>query len=211
MLLDAIDLGATFVFAISGATQGVRHRLDLFGVLVVAWAAAVAGGLARDLLIGVVPPAAIADWRYLAAAAAAGLLAFCASGPIGRLKRPVQLFDAAGLCLFAVTGTQKALAHGLEPAMAAILGMITCIGGGVARDLLTLQVPSVLRSELYAVAALAGAGSIALGYWLGVPHLPVALFGGALCLFLRLMAIYRGWRLPVAGGIGKSFQETNKN
>jgi len=209
MLFEAIDLGATFVFAISGATQGVRHRLDLFGVLVVAWAAAVAGGLARDLLIGVVPPAAIADWRYLAAAALAGLIAFFASEPIARLKRPVQLFDAAGLCLFAVTGTQKALAHGLEPAMAAILGMITCIGGGLARDLLTLQVPSVLRSELYAVAALAGAGSVALGYWSGLPHLPVALFGAALCLFLRLMAIYRGWRLPVAGGGGQSSSETD--
>jgi uncharacterized membrane protein YeiH len=211
MLFDAIDLGATFVFAISGATQGVRHRLDLFGVLVVAWAAAVAGGLARDLLIGVVPPVAIADWRYLAAAAAAGLIAFFASETIARVKRPVQLFDAAGLCLFAVTGTQKALAHGLEPAMAAILGMITCIGGGVARDLLTLQVPFVLRSELYAVAALAGAGSIALGYWLGLPHLPVALFSAALCLFLRLMAIYQGWHLPVAGGSGRSSQETDKN
>lgn len=209
MLFEAIDLGATFVFAISGATQGVRHRLDLFGVLVVAWAAAVAGGLARDLLIGVVPPAAIADWRYLAAAGLAGLIAFFASDPIARLKRPVQLFDAAGLCLFAVTGTQKALAHGLEPAMAAILGMITCIGGGVARDLLTLQVPTVLRSELYAVAALAGAGSIALGYWLGLPPLPVALFGAALCLFLRLMAIYRGWHLPVADGGSKSSPETD--
>ena len=200
MLFDAIDLGATFVFAISGATQGVRHRLDLFGVLVVAWAAAVAGGLARDLLIGAVPPAAISDWRYLAAAAAAGIIGFFASDLIARVKRPVQLFDAAGLCLFAVTGTEKALAHGLEPVMAAILGMITCIGGGVARDLLTLQVPQVLRTDLYAVAALAGAGSIAFGHWLGLPHLPVALFGTALCLFLRLMAIYRGWHLPIAGG-----------
>ena len=167
MLFDAMDLGATFVFAISGATRGVRRRLDLFGVLVVAWAAAVAGGIARDLLIGAVPPAAIADWRYLAAAVAAGLLGFFASDLIGRLKTPVLLFDAAGLCLFAVTGTQKALAYGLNPVMAAILGMITCIGGGVARDLLTLQVPTVLRAELYAVAALAGAGSIALGFAAG--------------------------------------------
>ena len=129
----------------------------------------VAGGIARDLLIGAVPPAAIADWRYLAAAVAAGLLGFFASDLIGRLRTPVLLFDAAGLCLFAVTGTQKALAYGLNPAMAAILGMITCIGGGVARDLLTLQVPTVLRAELYAVAALAGAGSISLGFILGLP------------------------------------------
>jgi uncharacterized membrane protein YeiH len=209
MLFDAMDLAATFVFAISGATQGVRHRLDLFGVLVVAWASAVTGGMARDLLIGAVPPVAIADWRYLAVAAAAGLLGFLASEPIGRLSRPVQLFDAAGLCLFAVTGTQKALLHGLEPAMAAILGMITCIGGGVARDLLTLQIPRVLRSELYAVAALAGAGSIAAGAWLGLPSLPTALFGAALCLFLRLMAVYRGWHLPIAGGGNKSSIETD--
>jgi uncharacterized membrane protein YeiH len=208
MLFDAMDLGATFVFAISGATQAVRHRLDLFGVLVVAWVAAVTGGLVRDLLVGAVPPVAIADWRYLAAAVAAGLLAFFASEPIARLRRPVQLFDAAGLCLFAVTGTQKAMAYGLDPAMAAILGMITCIGGGVARDLLTLQLPTVLRSELYAVAALAGAGSIAVGGWLNLPSLPVTIFGAALCLFLRLMAVYRGWHLPVAGNKGKSSIET---
>jgi len=204
MLFDAIDLGATFVFAISGATQGVRHRLDLFGVLVVAWASAVAGGLARDVLIVALPPVAIADWRYLAVAGAAGLLAFVASGQIARLKRPVQLFDAAGLSLFAITGTEKALVHGLEPAMAAILGMITCIGGGVVRDLLTLQIPTVLRSDLYAVAALAGAGSIALGFWLGFPHGQVILVGAGLCLFLRLMAIYRGWHLPVAEPPDKS-------
>lgn len=208
MLFDWMDLAATFVFAISGATRGVHKRLDLFGVLVIAWAAAVAGGITRDLMIGAIPPAAIADWRYLAVAVAAGLLGFFASDAIGRLRTPVLLFDAAGLCLFAVTGTQKALDYGLSPLMAAILGMITCIGGGVARDLLTLQVPSVLHSELYAVAALAGAGSIAVGFWLGLPVIPVALFAAGLCLFLRLMSIYRGWRLPLATS-GKSFNKTD--
>ncbi|MGZ3342466.1 MAG: trimeric intracellular cation channel family protein [Reyranella sp.] len=209
MLFDAMDLGATFVFAISGATRGVRRRLDLFGVLVVAWAAAVAGGIARDLLIGAVPPASIADWRYLAATVAAGLLGFFASSLIARLKTPVLLFDAAGLCLFAVTGTEKALAWGLDPLVAAVLGMVTCIGGGVARDLLTLQIPTVLRAELYAVAALAGAGSLSLGFAFGLPHRPVALFAAGLCLFLRLMSIYRGWRLPRAGSNGKLPKETD--
>ena len=196
MLFDALDLAATFVFAISGATQGVRKRLDLFGVLVVAWAAGVAGGIARDLLIGAVPPAAIAHWRYFAITIAAGLVGFFAAAQIARLKTPVQLFDAAGLCLFAVTGTEKALAFGLNPFVAAVLGMVTCIGGGVARDLLTLEIPTVLRAELYAVAALAGAGSIALGSALGLPPVPVMVFGAGLCLFLRLMSLYRGWRLP---------------
>jgi uncharacterized membrane protein YeiH len=210
MLLETLDLGATFVFAISGATQAVRKRLDLFGVLVVAWAAGVAGGVARDLLIGAVPPAAIADWRYFAATIAAGLVGFFASSQIGRLRTPVQLFDAAGLCLFAVTGTEKALAFGLNPFVAAILGMITCIGGGVARDLLTLEGPTVLRAELYAVAALAGAGSIAVGHALGLPALPVALFGAGLCLFLRLMSLYRGWRLPVGKASSEFHKETDQ-
>lgn len=209
MLFDAMDLAATFVFAISGATRGVGRRLDLFGVLVVAWAAAVAGGIARDLLIGAVPPVAIANWQYLAAAVAAGLLGFFASGLIGKLRTPVLLFDAAGLCLFAVTGTEKALLHGLNPLMAAMLGMVTCIGGGVARDLLTLQVPTVLRSELYAVAALAGAGTVALGFWLDLPAVPTALVGAGVCFFLRLMSIYRGWHLPVAMTGHKSYKETD--
>ena len=208
MLFEAMDLGATFVFAISGATSAVRRRLDLFGVLVIAWAAGVAGGVARDLLIGAVPPAAIAEWHYLAATVAAGLSGFFASDLIARLKTPVLLFDAAGLCLFSVTGTEKALAFGLDPVMAAILGMVTCIGGGVARDLLTGEVPVVLRAELYAVAALAGAGSISLGSVLGLPHRPVALFAAGLCLFLRLMSIYRGWRLPLPRSSAKLPEET---
>ena len=209
MLYEAADLAATFVFAISGATQAVRKRLDLFGVLVVAWAAGLAGGIARDVLIGAVPPAAFSSWRYLAVTVAAGLLGFVASAQIARLKRPVQLFDAAGLCLFAVTGTSKALAWGLDPVMAAFLGMVTCVGGGVARDLLTLEVPVVLRAELYAVAALAGAGSVSLGAVLGWPARPVALFGAGLCLFLRLMSLYRGWRLPIARGSGRLHEETD--
>ena len=155
-------------------------------------ASAVAGGILRDLMIGAVPPAAIGDWRYLAVAGMAGLLGFFASDVIGKLRTPVLLFDAAGLCLFALTGIQKALAFGLDPVMAAILGMITCIGGGVARDLLTQQIPSVLRPELHAVAALAGAGSVALGTRLGAPVLPTAAVGAGFCLFLRLMSIYRG-------------------
>ncbi|MBM3644854.1 MAG: trimeric intracellular cation channel family protein [Alphaproteobacteria bacterium] len=197
-LLDIVDLAATFVFAWSGAAQGVRRRLDLFGVLVVAWAAAVAGGIVRDLLIGAVPPAAIADGRYLAVATVAGLLGFAAAGWAGRFQTLVLLLDAAGLALFAVSGTQKALAAGLDPGMAAVLGTLTGVGGGVARDLLTLRVPVILRAELYAVAALAGAGVVALGHWWGVAPLLAQGVGAALCLGLRLGSIYGGWHLPRA-------------
>ncbi|HXE16700.1 MAG TPA: trimeric intracellular cation channel family protein [Stellaceae bacterium] len=196
-LLLSLDLVGTFVFALSGATAGVKREMDLFGVLVLSFAAASAGGIARDVLIGAVPPAAVSDWRYLAVATLAGLITFFWYRPIENLRSPVQIFDAAGLALFAVAGTQKALAFHLHPAMAALLGMLTGIGGGMARDILCAQMPAVLRSELYAVAALAGAIVTVLGYLAGMQSVGVAI-GLVLCFGLRLMAIFRGWRLPVA-------------
>src|SRR5499427_3886546 len=168
-LLPVLDLVGTFVFALSGATAGVQHRLDLFGVLVLSYAAGNAGGIARDLLIGAVPPTAISDWRYLAVSLLAGIVTFWWTSVIDRLRSPVLLFDAAGLGLFAVAGTQKALAFGLNPIMAALLGMLTGIGGGTTRDVLLTEVPTVLRADLYAVAALAGAAVVAIGPVLRLP------------------------------------------
>ncbi len=197
-LLLVFDLCGTFVFALSGALAAVRRQLDLFGVLVLAFAAANSGGIVRDVLIGATPPAAIADWRYLAAAMAAGLLTFRYAAVIETLQNPVRMFDAAGLALFAVAGTQKALAHGLNPLMAALLGMLTGIGGGMARDILLADVPMVLRADLYAVAALLGALIVVAGEALGLPSTPVALVAAAVCFVLRMLAVRRGWQLPIA-------------
>ncbi len=197
-LVLILDLIGTFVFALSGATMGVRRRLDIFGVLVLSFAAATAGGITRDLLIGATPVAALSDWRYPAISLAAGVVTFFWAPRIERLVFPVRLFDALGLAVFAVAGTQKALGFGLAPPMAAALGMLTGIGGGIARDVLLAQVPLVLQAELYAVAALAGAAVVALGYWLGLPPIPCALVGAGLCFGLRIMAMHYGWRLPVA-------------
>ena len=194
----ALDLVGTFAFAISGATLGVRKQLDLFGVLVLSFAAAVSGGIARDVLIGALPPVALANWHYLAVSCLAGLAVFYRGRDIERLRNPVQLFDAMGLGLFAVTGAAKALAAGLGPVGAMLLGMLTGIGGGIARDILAARIPVVLRADLYAVAALAGAAVVVSGQWLGLPQ-PVLLVSGALLVFfLRFMAIRHGWRLPVA-------------
>jgi uncharacterized membrane protein YeiH len=162
-LLLGLDLVGTFVFALSGATAGVKPRLDFFGVLVMSFAAANSGGIARDLLIGAVPPAAVSDWRYLAVSLLAGAITFYWHPVIDWLRSPVLVFDGAGLALFAVSGTQKALAFGLNPIMAALLGMLTGIGGGIVRDVLLAEVPMVLRSDLYAVAALSGAAVVAIG------------------------------------------------
>ncbi|WP_425477578.1 trimeric intracellular cation channel family protein [Alkalisalibacterium limincola] len=197
MLLLSLDLVGTFVFAISGATLGVRHRLDLFGVLVLSFCAATAGGITRDVLIGATPPAALESWHYLAVACIAGLVTFFRSRDIERLKNPVQMFDAAGLALFAVSGASKALAFGLSPIMAVLLGMLSGIGGGIVRDVLVAQTPVVLRSDLYAVAAAAGAGAVVIGHQLGVPAAPSMLVGALLCFWLRFMAVRRGWSLPL--------------
>lgn len=197
--LIALDLAGTFVFAISGATVGVRHRLDLFGVLVLSFAAATSGGIFRDVLIGSVPPMALIDWRYLAVACLAGVITFHFHPIIERLRNPVQLFDAAGLALFAVTGALKALSFGLAPMTAILLGMLTGIGGGIARDMLVAQIPVVLRAELYAVAALAGAAVVVVGDRLELPSATTVVVGAITCFGLRFMAIRFGWRLPVAG------------
>lgn len=196
--LVVLDLVGTFVFAISGATLGVRKQLDLFGVLVLSFAAAVSGGIARDVLIGATPPVALAQWHYLAVSCAAGLVTFYRCEDVERLRNPVQVFDAIGLALFAVTGATKALAAGLGPMGAILLGMLTGIGGGIARDILVARVPVVLQSELYAVAALAGATVVVAGYRLQLPGAPVLVVGALLCFGLRFMAIRYGWRLPVA-------------
>jgi len=161
-------------------------------------------------LIGAVPPAAIRDWRYLAISLLAGAITFYRYSAIDRVRSPVLVFDGAGLALFAVSGTHKALASGLDPIMAALLGMLTGIGGGMARDVLLAEVPTVLRSELYAVAALAGAAVVVVGYMLRQPATPVILAGAVLCFGLRLMAIRRGWQLPIAGESGRSSTEETR-
>ncbi len=188
-LVLVLDLVGTFVFALSGAMAGVRHRLDVFGVLVLSFVAANAGGVLRDLMIGAVPPAAIADWRYIFVSLLAGAVTFLAQGTVRRLRDAVLVFDAAGLGVFAVSGALKATAFGLNPLAAVLLGMLTGIGGGILRDLLVAEVPTVLRAELYAVAALAGAAVVVGGQVLGLPSTPLAIVGAVLCFGLRLVAV----------------------
>jgi uncharacterized membrane protein YeiH len=204
-----LDLAGTFVFALSGATAGVKHRLDLFGVLVLSYAAANTGGITRDVLIGVVPPGAINDWRYAGVSVAAGVITFYFPAAIMRRWSPVLWFDAAGLALFAVSGAQKALTHGLNPVMAILLGMLTGIGGGMARDILLTETPIVLRADLYAVAALVGAAVVVTGSMLRLPSTPVTLVGAALCFGLRVLAMRYGWHLPVAGAARQRSDRTD--
>ncbi|AGL20212.1 trimeric intracellular cation channel family protein [Actinoplanes sp. N902-109] len=192
------DLIGVAVFAASGASAAVAKRLDLFGVAFVGFVAALGGGILRDLVIGAVPPLAFADWRYAVTAVGASLAVFWFHPQLARLRRTVLVLDAAGLGLFTVTGTLKALDVGVPPVGACLVGMLTSIGGGLARDLLTGEIPAVLQRDIYAVVALGGAVAVTVLNWLGVADV-VTLAGAAVAVTgLRLLALHRRWSAPVA-------------
>ncbi|NYE37923.1 putative membrane protein YeiH [Nocardioides cavernae] len=198
--LVVLDLTGIFVFAVTGALVAVRKNLDLFAATVLAGVTGLGGGFIRDVLIGATPPAALADWRYLLVPAAAGVLTFFFHPAIGRVERVVTLFDSFGLALFCVTGTLKAIDYGLGPLPAALLGMVTGIGGGILRDVLAGRVPVIFEGALYATPALAGAGVVVVLDRLGVPGAGLAAAGFTTCLGWRLLALVRGWQAPMPRG-----------
>lgn len=199
-LFTFLDLAGTFAFAISGAVAARDRGLDWFGVLVIAFTVACGGGVLRDLCIGAVPPAGLTDWRYLVVAMAAALMAMAANALVVRLAHPVTLFDSLGLGLFAVTGAQKALLFGHNAEVAVLLGVVTAVGGGVVRDVLLNRVPVILQREIYALAALVGAGIEVAGErlgWLSSGRTWVALMA---CFALRYLSLRYAWNLPRAAG-----------
>ena len=200
LVLVVLDLVGIFVFAITGALVAVRKDLDVFAVLVLAGVTGLGGGFIRDLLIGDIPPAALADWRYLLVPVVAGVVTFYFHPALGRAERVVNVLDAAGLSLFCVTGALKALDYGLGAVPAALLGMVTGIGGGVLRDVLAGRVPLVFRGELYATPALVGALVAVLGYRTGVQTTVLAVPAAAVCFGWRVLAMRRGWNAPRAAG-----------
>ncbi|MEU8656893.1 trimeric intracellular cation channel family protein [Actinoplanes philippinensis] len=192
------DLIGVAVFAASGASAGVAKRLDLFGVAFVGFAAALGGGILRDVVIGAAPPLAFADWRYAVTAVAASIAAFWLHPALHRVRRTVLALDAAGLGLFTVTGTLKALEAGVPAVGACLVGMLTAIGGGLTRDLLTGEIPVVLQREIYAVVALGGAVLVAVLHRLGQAGvIPLAVAAVAMTA-ARLIALRRRWSAPVA-------------
>ncbi|MFD7655468.1 trimeric intracellular cation channel family protein [Actinosynnema sp. NPDC059797] len=197
MLLTALELVGIAAFAASGAAAAVRARLDVFGVTVLALTTALGGGTIRDVLLGVHPPVALVNWPYLAVAGVTGLVVFRFHPTVARLRRSVLLLDAIGLGLFVTAGTATALALGAPPYAACLVGMTTGIGGGALRDVLLREIPLVLRREIYAVAALAGAVVVVLGDQLDLPPAPVSVAGSALIVGLRLIALWRDWNAPV--------------
>lgn len=192
-----LDLAGTFAFAISGATAAKQRGLDLFGICVIAYTVACGGGIIRDVCIGALPPAGLATWYYLVTALAAAGMTIGFYPMVKRINRPVILFDAAGLSLFAVTGAQKALTYGHNGEVAVLLGIITAVGGGIIRDILLNRVPIILEREIYASAALLAALIVVLGhYFKWLTSSWIAVIALLVCFVLRMLSLRYHWNLP---------------
>lgn len=192
-----LDLLATLVFGVSGGLTAVRLRLDIVGVLTLAIITGLGGGLIRDVLIGLTPPAALTDWRYLITPIIGGLATFFLHPQLNRMDPAINVADAFGLGLFSVAGALKATDYGLGPLPATLLGVVTGVGGGVLRDVLARRVPTILRKgALYAIPATAGAAAAVAGSHLHIATAAVAVVGSAITIGWRLLAMWRNWTAP---------------
>jgi uncharacterized membrane protein YeiH len=203
-MVAVLEAVGVFAFAVSGALLGVRRGFDIIGVLVLAVLTAIGGGVLRDVLLGDTPPDAFTEWPYFAAPIAAALLTFLFHPTVERGMRALLIADAAGLGLFCVAGTVKALQYGLGPLPAAALGVTTGVGGGLLRDVVARETPVLVdpRSELYAVPAIAGALVVAVLWELEVYEAALGAVVAAMIFLWRLAALKRGWRAPAARPTG---------
>jgi uncharacterized membrane protein YeiH len=190
------DLSAASVAAISGAQAARQQGLDLFGIYTVAYVTACTGGIFRDLAIGAMPPVGLADWRYLACAVVAASVVVWRGALLDKLRNSVLVFDALGLGFYSVIGAQKALVYQANAGMAVLLGVATAVGGGVARDVLLNRVPVILRTEIYALAALVGASIQVMGGFMGWSLFVTPWFAASIAIGIRLLALRYRWQLP---------------
>ncbi|MGY1846001.1 trimeric intracellular cation channel family protein [Blastococcus sp. SYSU DS1021] len=206
--LLVLDLVGTFAFALNGALTALRAtRLDIVGVVTLGMITALGGGTIRDVFLDALPPATFLDWRYLAVAAGGGLIAFFSWSHLDRINGTINVLDAAGLSLFAVTGALKAVDLGFGPAQAVIVGVLTGVGGGTLRDVLVRQVPTVLSSGLYAVPALVGATAVVVAELLDVRNAAASIVAAAVCFTIRMVGVLFDVHAPVPPGTRGSAEE----
>lgn len=195
-IIYALDLLGTVAFAASGALAGVRREMDLFGVVVLGIVTATGGGVMRDLLLNDTPPFCFKNELYLYLALAASIVVFLTPRRFERMNRAMLLLDALGLGTFLVIGTSKALSFHLGFMGAVIMGVMTATFGGLARDILSNQIPLILQREIYASACAVGG---VLFYFLNRMEVPnaVNLTVSALAVIaIRCAALLKGWQLP---------------
>ena len=195
--LLTLELAGTFAFALNGALTGVQAaRLDVVGVMTLGTITALGGGVTRDVLIGAVPPEALAHWWFLAVAVVGSLLVFVAGSHIARFTGLVTVLDAAGLSLFCVTGATKSVDFGLGAAQAIVLGTITAVGGGTYRDMLIRRIPVILTSGLYAIPAAVGASIAVLAVRTGHRGAVPLVLAAAVCFVIRMLGVRYNLNAP---------------
>ncbi|CAN5450839.1 trimeric intracellular cation channel family protein [soil metagenome] len=190
-----IELLGTMAFTISGAFSAMEKKLDIFGVVVIAFVTAIGGGTIRDVLIGNKPVTWMRDITVPSVILTTALMAILFRNLFRNLPKTLFLFDSLGLGLFTITGIQKGLEAGIHPAICVALGTITACFGGVIRDLLLREIPVLFRKEFYASACITG--GIVYLLLLYIVSAPVAQTTAiALVCALRLLAVKFNWRLP---------------
>lgn len=195
-LLLVLDILGIAVFAVAGALTGIGKKLDLFGVIFLAGVTALGGGFMRDVLLGASPVAGLHDWRYVITPATVGLLVFFVHPTVSKLGRALMVADAAGLGLFAVAGARKAIDYGLGPVGSCVIGMITAIGGGLLRDVLVREIPSILHTEIYATAALVASILVVSGDRVNFNNIATAIISITIAFVIRVLSVWRKWSAP---------------
>lgn len=196
-MLYLFDLAGVAVFAVSGALVAGRKSLDIFGVFIIAVVTAIGGGTLRDLLLDRHPLFWIEDPTYLlviSIAAIATMITVRVSHPP---RQVLLVADALGLAVFCILGVRIAVAADTGPLIAVLMGTMSGVAGGMLRDVLCGEVPLILRRDLYATAALAGASVYLLLHSLQFASPLAGIIGMLIVVGLRLAAIFLGWRLPI--------------
>ncbi|MEU4233094.1 trimeric intracellular cation channel family protein [Nonomuraea sp. NPDC026600] len=198
---EILDLVGIFVFALSGALMGVRKRLDVVGMAVIAEMTALGGGVVRDLILNV-RPTAFQSSGYVLVPVVATAIVFFWHPHVAKVMPAILVLDAAGLGLFCAVGTEKALDYGLNPLHAALLGVTTAVGGGMLRDVLAGEIPTLLYDrQLYAVPAMLGSAVMAALYTVDLHGWHATLAAAVLAFGLRIAAMRYNWRAPLARGV----------
>jgi uncharacterized membrane protein YeiH len=197
----AFDLAAVFVFALTGALAAIRKGYDIVGLFTLGLATGLGGGILRDaMFLAAGPPAAIREPRYLGAALAAGLVGAAFGARIDRFRAAFEILDAVGLGAYAVVGAQAGLRHGLSGPSSVLVGVVTAVGGGVLRDLLSREEPLIFRpGHIYTVAALAGSGLFVGLVSSDVKPSWAGLAGAAVAVLLRMLSLRLDWRTGPVG------------
>ena len=197
LIIYGLDLFGVAVFAVSGSLAAGRKSMDIFGVIVLGLVTALGGGTLRDTLLDSGPVFWVDDPVYLLVAVVLSLLTFIAVRAITIPWRGLLISDAIGLAVFMAIGTAKALAITNSSSVAIVMGVMTGVAGGMIRDVLSAEVPLILRREIYATAALCGALTYVILIRLGMPSIPCLMFSATATLSIRLAAIHWGFSLPV--------------